>query len=257
MRFLLTLILALSLSGQIPTSAHSGVLKWAAGGAAACTVSGVCGKLAAQGSLKAGKFLARRYGEALVRKCLASSSCMSHATSAMKAIAAGAAVGTATRALDAWMSDQDGGDELLQSDRSGNANSSTASPDPDEPPEGDDRDDNEEHQPNLGNKIDFVLGRATGRAHNIQRSRSMLASLNRIGLQDNAATRRLLEENITAAYRDPSSIVSSTVDGWIERESLLMGPGGGVKITTQWKGRDLISAIVEGAKLKGPPSWTP
>ena len=43
--------------------------------------------------------------------------------------------------------------------------------------------------PELGRKLEYFLGRASGNAHAIQRSTQMLSQLERIGLPDSAATR--------------------------------------------------------------------
>ena len=45
--------------------------------------------------------------------------------------------------------------------------------------------------PELGNKLDFLFGQATGSEHNIQRSQSMLRDLEGIGLSDTPEVRQV------------------------------------------------------------------
>jgi RHS repeat-associated protein len=60
--------------------------------------------------------------------------------------------------------------------------------------------------PQLGRKLEYFLGNATGSAHNVERSTQMQSQLIRIGLPDNAATRQLLTEHLARIFKDPSSI---------------------------------------------------
>jgi RHS repeat-associated protein len=83
--------------------------------------------------------------------------------------------------------------------------------------------------PQIGSKLDYLLGQATGSAYTVQRSLSMAAALSKIGLSDSPETRAYITEKITQAFNDPSSLEagSSSV-----RDTLLMGPGGAVKMQT-------------------------
>src|SRR5207253_423522 len=83
-------------------------------------------------------------------------------------------------------------------------------------------------RPNLGNKLAYFLGQATGSAHNIQRSTTMASQLSRIGLHNNPATRSYLAGHLGRVLNDNSSIVASQ-GSRVVRESLLSGPGGFVK----------------------------
>jgi hypothetical protein len=98
----------------------------------------------------------------------------------------------------------------------------------------------------IGNKLDYVFGRATGAAHNIDRSKAMLAQMERIGLSDNAASRDLMLQHLDAVVNDVSNIVRTQANGRIVRESLLMGPNGGVKIESIWEGTKLITLNLLG-----------
>ena len=73
---------------------------------------------------------------------------------------------------------------------------------------------------NIGTKLDYLLGRATGSAHNIQRSKDMLNQLERIGLRDTPATRQLLTEHLQNALNQGGVVQEN---GRILSESLLMG----------------------------------
>ncbi len=99
--------------------------------------------------------------------------------------------------------------------------------------------------PDLGRKLDFIFGKATGSQHNIQRSRDMLRQLQRIGLNDTVANRAYLEEHLTKVLNDPSSI-REVKNGRTIRESLLMGPKGGCKLVTIWEGNKLLTVYILG-----------
>ncbi len=100
--------------------------------------------------------------------------------------------------------------------------------------------------PELGRKLDFVLGKATGSQHNINRSRAMLAQLQRIGLSDTPAARQYLAEHFTRVLNDPNNIARIQENGRVVRESLLMGPLGGLKTQSIWEGNKLITIILFG-----------
>lgn len=63
--------------------------------------------------------------------------------------------------------------------------------------------------PELGRKLDFMLGKATGSIHNIQRSQDMLKSLQRIGLNDTPATRAYLTEHFIKVLNTADNIVKT------------------------------------------------
>lgn len=102
--------------------------------------------------------------------------------------------------------------------------------------------------PELGKKLDYFLGRATGNSHNVDRSRQMLGQLERIGLPDTPATRQQLAEHLTGVLHDPSNIAHTQVNGRIVRESLLTGPRGVVKFETVWDGNRLITGNIFGGQ---------
>lgn len=98
--------------------------------------------------------------------------------------------------------------------------------------------------PNLGRKLDFLFGKATGRIHNIQRYTDMLRNLNRIGIQDNSAGRALLKSHLCQVFNNTEGI--PLTNGRVLRESLLMGPRGGVKVESIWEGDKLITIMLKG-----------
>jgi hypothetical protein len=98
----------------------------------------------------------------------------------------------------------------------------------------------------LGRKLECFLGRATGNAHNVQRSTQMLSQLEKIGLPDNPATRQYLTEHLADVLNNPANIVRVEASGRVVRESLLMGPRGGLKFETIWEGNKLITGILFG-----------
>ncbi|MCC5945592.1 MAG: hypothetical protein JJT94_11710 [Bernardetiaceae bacterium] len=99
--------------------------------------------------------------------------------------------------------------------------------------------------PNIGKKLDFVFGKATGRLHNIQRSTAMQRQLNSIGIFDNEIGRSYLNSHLGKVLNNSKNILSSK-DGFITRESLLMGLNGGLKMQSVWKGQDLITIKLMG-----------
>ncbi len=95
----------------------------------------------------------------------------------------------------------------------------------------------------LGNRLEYFFGNATGSAHNIERSQEMLASLSRIGITNDAEGRALLEDFLQSQYDDKSSI-SSEENGKTIRDGLLAGPGGFAKMETVWRGAKLITGLI-------------
>ena len=99
---------------------------------------------------------------------------------------------------------------------------------------------------NLGQKLEYILGNATGSLHNIQRSLAMLKQIKRIGLGNNALTRALLTKHLGEVLNNANNIVRIQNNGRVVRESLLMGPLGGAKLKTIWEGNKLITIGIFG-----------
>ena len=113
----------------------------------------------------------------------------------------------------------------------------------------------------LGNKLDYIFGKGTGNKHNIQRSQSMQIELEKIGIYDDLSGRDYLTQHLNKVLNDSSNISSVEVRSYVAkeiagnptieytattRESLLMGPYGGVKLKTIWDGDRLLTIIIEG-----------
>lgn len=98
----------------------------------------------------------------------------------------------------------------------------------------------------LGSKLDYILGKATGSAHNIERSTGMLRQLESVGIFDNSAGRSLLQNHLKNIYTGTKGLVQP--NGYYLRESLLMGPRGGLKMESIWEGNKLITVKLIGGK---------
>ena len=99
---------------------------------------------------------------------------------------------------------------------------------------------------NIGTKLEYVFGKATGSAHNIERSTGMLRQLESVGIFDNAAGRSLLNSHLESVYSGTKGIHQS--NGRYLRESLLMGPNGGLKVESIWEGNKLITVKLLGGR---------
>jgi RHS repeat-associated protein len=97
---------------------------------------------------------------------------------------------------------------------------------------------------NIGMKLEYLFGKATGSAHNIERSKDMLRQLERVGIFDNAAGRSLLNSHLESVYSGTKGILQA--NGRYLRESLLMGPRGGLKVESIWEGNKLITVKLLG-----------
>jgi hypothetical protein len=95
--------------------------------------------------------------------------------------------------------------------------------------------------PILGNKLEYFFGRATGSVHNVERSVAMLKQLERIGLPDTPVSRQYLQEHLADVLNNPANVARVQENGRVVRESLLMGPRGGLKFETIWEGDKLIT----------------
>ncbi len=94
--------------------------------------------------------------------------------------------------------------------------------------------------------MDYVLGKAIGAAHNVDRSRDMLRQMERIGFSESQGTRNYLADHLKKALNDPTSIVRTQENGRILRETLLTGPRGSLKVESVWEDSKLITVAVFG-----------
>jgi hypothetical protein len=98
----------------------------------------------------------------------------------------------------------------------------------------------------LGAKLEYVFGKAIGSVHNIERSTGMLRQLQSVGIFDNVAGRSILNSHFETVYNSTKGILQS--NGRYLRESLLMGPNGGLKVESIWQGNKLITVKLLGGK---------
>ena len=82
----------------------------------------------------------------------------------------------------------------------------------------------QEEEAELGSKLEYFFGNATGKAHNIKRSGDMVSQLNRIGIQDNVRGRAMFEKHLRDVYADPNTVVRVQENGRTVRDGLLYGP---------------------------------
>ena len=97
----------------------------------------------------------------------------------------------------------------------------------------------------IGSKLEYIFGKATGKAHNIERSKSMLKQLQSIGIFDTPTGRAYLNRYLQDVYKTPGVLQNN---GRFMRESLLMGPNGGVKVQSIWENNRLITIELFGGK---------
>ena len=78
---------------------------------------------------------------------------------------------------------------------------------------------------NIGNKLDYAFGKATGDAHNVQRSMTMQSQLSKIGIYDDAAGRQIMTNFMNQTLNSNLTSIVSTSER-VAVDSLLAGPGG-------------------------------
>lgn len=103
----------------------------------------------------------------------------------------------------------------------------------------------EKATPEIGTKLQYVFGKATGSAHNIERSLDMERQLNRIGIFDNAEGKAYVQQQLEKAFHDTTNGTVQS-NGRILKESLLTGPNGFVKMQSVWDGNKLITMELFG-----------
>lgn len=95
--------------------------------------------------------------------------------------------------------------------------------------------------PYFGSKLEFIFGNATGNKNHIERSLAMELQLNSIGIFDDAKGKKLVLDNLSNAFDDPSSIRETKENGRVVRASVLTGPNGDLKVESVWDKEKLIS----------------
>ena len=95
--------------------------------------------------------------------------------------------------------------------------------------------------PYFGSKLEFIFGNATGNKNHIERSLAMELQLNSIGIFDDAKGKKLVLDNLSNAFDDPSSIRETQENSQVVRTSVLTGPNGELKVESVWDKEKLIS----------------
>ena len=96
---------------------------------------------------------------------------------------------------------------------------------------------------NIGEKLEYVFGNATGSKHNIERSLDMENKLNEIGIFDNVEGRIFMENELQKAFNDTTNGIVQE-NGRMMKESLLVGPNGIAKMQSIWDGNKLITVEI-------------
>lgn len=94
--------------------------------------------------------------------------------------------------------------------------------------------------PNIGNKLEYAFGNATGSPHNISRSIQNENNLNSIGIFDNEKGRTLMNDYLQEAYNQRLNGVLQD-NGRIKVNTLVSGPNGLLNMETIWDGSKLIT----------------
>ncbi|MBK1811937.1 DUF1906 domain-containing protein [Clostridium sp. YIM B02505] len=101
----------------------------------------------------------------------------------------------------------------------------------------------------IGRKLEYVFGNATGTKHNIERSLDMENKLNKIGIFDNSEGRALMEEELQKSFNNTTNGAIQD-NGRIRKESLLTGPNGVAKMQSVWDGNKLITVEIYSSDWK-------
>ncbi|RDU24559.1 hypothetical protein [Anaerosacchariphilus polymeriproducens] len=114
---------------------------------------------------------------------------------------------------------------------------------------------------NIGNKLDYLFGKARGNKHNIERAKAMKKELSKIGIHDTSSGREYVSNHLKSLLNDSTNISKVETRSYVAkelpgkpvvqynattRESLLMGPGGAVMVESVWDGNRLLTVIVKG-----------
>ena len=98
-------------------------------------------------------------------------------------------------------------------------------------------------KPDIGNKMEYIFGNATGSSHNISRSLSMERELNSIGIFDNENGREIVTDVLYDAFGNLNNGVIQE-NGRIAVNSLLSGSNGFAELKTVWDSNKLITVQV-------------
>ncbi len=110
--------------------------------------------------------------------------------------------------------------------------------------------------PYFGSKLEFIFGNATGNKKHIERSLAMELQLNSIGIFDDAKGKKLVLDNLSNAFDDPTSIRETLDNGRVVRTSVLKGPNGELKVESVWDKEKLISVKLGEDVVEEPEDGT-
>ncbi|WHY45515.1 hypothetical protein [Lysinibacillus pakistanensis] len=110
--------------------------------------------------------------------------------------------------------------------------------------------------PYFGSKLEFIFGNATGNKNHIDRSLAMELQLNNIGIFDDAKGKKLVLDNLSNTFDDPTSIRETLDNGRVVRTSVLKGPNGDLKVESVWDKEKLISVKLGEDVVKEPEDGT-
>ncbi len=110
-------------------------------------------------------------------------------------------------------------------------------------------------RPDLGRKLEFAFGRASGSGHNLERTKENLRLLTNIGIRDNVSGRKIVADALRQAFqygdvigRRPAGLVNGL--GSVTRRSYVRGPHGYLIMESVWSGNKLVTVI-----FKVPTGW--
>ena len=92
----------------------------------------------------------------------------------------------------------------------------------------------------LGNKLDYAFGQATGSQHNIERSIANANQLSKIGIHNNEIGRQIVQDHFIETFNTYSSIIMENT-GRTTINTLLAGPGGFRGVQSIWESNKLIT----------------
>ena len=65
----------------------------------------------------------------------------------------------------------------------------------------------------LGNKLDYLFGKASGNKHNIERSKAMQVELQKIGIHNTSSGRKYISNHLNDVLKDPTNIMGRLDEG--------------------------------------------
>lgn len=100
-------------------------------------------------------------------------------------------------------------------------------------------------KPNIGSKVEYARGNASGSVHNVRRSLDNAAQLSRIGIHDNIIGREIVEASFKNAFNSNIDLIMNSA-GSTKVYTLIVGPGGFLGMESVWTGSKLVTFIFFG-----------